>query len=57
MPVWASYSSTVQTGPGIHIVPYTGGIGSFQGIKRPELGVDHPSSSNAEVKERVDLYF
>jgi hypothetical protein len=31
------------------------GTGSFPGVKWPERGVDHPSSS-AEVKERVELY-
>jgi hypothetical protein len=29
---------------------------SFPGIKRPRRGVDHPHSSGAEVKERVELY-
>jgi hypothetical protein len=29
---------------------------SFQGIKQPRPGVDHPPASNAEVKERVELY-
>jgi hypothetical protein len=29
---------------------------SFPGVKRPELGVDHPLPSSAEVKERVELY-
>jgi len=32
------------------------GTGSFQGVKRPWLGVDHPPPSSAEVKERVELY-
>jgi hypothetical protein len=30
--------------------------GSFQGVKRPERGVVHPSPSSAEVKERLELY-
>jgi len=29
---------------------------SFQGVKRPRRGVDHPSASSAEVKDRVELY-
>jgi hypothetical protein len=29
---------------------------SFPGIKRPGRGVDHPPSSSARVKERVELY-
>jgi len=32
------------------------GTGSFPGVKRPGRGVDHPLSSRAEVKERVELY-
>jgi len=32
-------------------------IGYFQEIKRPGRGVDHPPTSNVEVKERVELYF
>jgi len=28
----------------------------FQEVKRPGRGVDHPPSSSAEVKERVELY-
>ena len=30
--------------------------GSFPGIKRPGRGVDHPPSSSAKFKERVELY-
>jgi hypothetical protein len=29
---------------------------SFPGVKRPGRGVDHPPSSSARVKERVQLY-
>jgi hypothetical protein len=29
---------------------------SFPEIKRPGCGFDHPPTSSAEVKERVDLY-
>jgi len=32
------------------------GTGSFPGVKRPEPGFDHPLPSNAEAKERVDIY-
>jgi len=32
------------------------GARSFPGVKRPGRGVDHAPPSNAEVKERVELY-
>ena len=32
------------------------GTGSFPGVKRPGRDADHPHSSSAEVKERVDVY-
>jgi hypothetical protein len=35
---------------------YNGYRVSFPGVKRPGRGVDHPPPSNAEVKERVELY-
>ena len=50
------FSAPVQTGPGAHPASYTVGTGSFKGVKRPGCGVDHPSPSSAEVKERVGLY-
>ena len=54
--VGARYSAPVKTGPGTNPATYTRGTGSFPGVKRPRLGVDHPPSSSAEVKERVELY-
>jgi hypothetical protein len=36
---------------------YNGYRLSFPGVKRPGRGVDHPPSSSARVKERVELYF
>ena len=45
--------------PGAHPASYSMGTWSFprgRGLKRPGRGVDHPHPSNAEVKERVDLY-
>jgi hypothetical protein len=50
------FSVPVQTGPGAHPASYTVGTGSFLGVKRPGRGVDHPLTSSAEVKERVELY-
>jgi hypothetical protein len=32
------------------------GTGSFPGVQRPGRGVDHPPTSSAEVKVRVELY-
>ena len=51
----ASFSASVQTGPGAHPASYSMGTGSFPGVKRPGRGVNQPPSS-AEVKERVELY-
>jgi hypothetical protein len=39
-----------------HPASYTVGTGLFLGVKRPGLGVHHPSSSSAEVKEGIELY-
>ena len=55
IPVGARFSARVQTGPGAHPATYTMGIGPFPGMKRPRRGVDHPPSSSADVKERVEL--
>jgi hypothetical protein len=52
----ARYSAPVQTGPAGHPISYKMGADSFPWVKRPELGVDHPSPTSAEVKERVELY-
>ena len=57
IPVEARISETVQTGAGVHPASYTMGTGSFLGVKRLGRGVDHPTPSSAEVKERVELYF
>ena len=47
---------TRQDGRGAYPSTHTKGNGSFLGVKRPGRGVDHPSPSRAEAKERVDLY-
>ena len=52
----ARFSAPVQTGHGTHPASYTMGIGSFPGVRLPGRGVDNPSTSSAEVKERVELY-
>jgi len=55
-PGGARFSAPVKTGPEAHPAPCTIGTGSFSGVKRPRRGVDHPSPSSAEVKEREELY-
>jgi hypothetical protein len=52
----ARFSAPVQTGPGAHPASYAMDTGSLPGVKRPGRGVDYPPSSNADVKERVELY-
>jgi len=54
--VGARFSAPVQTGPGAHPASYAMGTGSFPGVKQLGRGVDHPTPSSAEVKERVKLY-
>jgi hypothetical protein len=45
------FSDNVQDGPGAHPASYTMGTGSFQGLKRPGRGADHPPPSAAEVRQ------
>ena len=52
----ARFSAPVQTGPAVHSASYTRGSGSFPELKRPGRGVEHPTPSSAEVKEKVELY-
>jgi len=52
----ARFSAPVQTGPGAHPASYTMCTVSFPVVKRPGRSVDHPPTSSAEVKERVELY-
>jgi len=46
---------TCPNRPWAHPASYTMGTGSFPGVNRPGRGVDHPPSSSADVKERVEL--
>jgi hypothetical protein len=42
IPVGARFFAPFHTGPGAHPGSCTMGTGSFQGVQRPGLGVDHP---------------
>jgi hypothetical protein len=44
------------TGPGVQPASCTMDTGSFLGVKRPRRGVNHPPTSSAEIKERVEVY-
>jgi len=55
-PNGARFSTPIQTGPGAHPASYTNGTGSIPVVNWLRHGVDHPPPSNAEVKERVELY-
>ena len=46
-----SRPALVPTQPPTQRVP-----GHFPGVKGPERGINHPTPSRAEVKERVELY-
>ena len=52
----ARFSAPVQTGTGAYkpLIQWVPGL--FLEGKRPGRGVDHPPSSSAEVKERVQPY-
>jgi hypothetical protein len=56
IPVGAIFSAPVQIGPEAHPASYKTSNRSVWGLQRPGRGVDHPPSSSAEVKERVELY-
>jgi DNA-binding sugar fermentation-stimulating protein len=56
MPVGARFFAQVQTGPGAHPASFTMDTGPIPGVNRPKRGVDHPTSSKAKVKERVEFY-
>jgi len=55
IPVGPKFSAPVQTGHGPHPGFYTI-TGIFPGVKWLGRGVEKPPLSNAEVKERVELY-
>jgi len=53
--VTARFSAPVQTSPGAHPAFYTMGTGSFPGVKRPGLDVDHPPHPAQRLKLLIIL--
>jgi hypothetical protein len=51
------FSTAVQIGPGAHPGCRTKDTGSLPEVKRPGRDVNHPLSSSAKVKERVEQEF
>ena len=56
IPMGARFSSPVQTDPVAYPTSCTVGTGSFQVVKRPGRGADHPPPSKCQGHERVGLY-
>ena len=48
------HPSGTAVGPTQHPIQWVAGLS--RRVKRPGRGVDHPTPSSAEVKERVELY-
>ena len=46
-----SFPAPVQTGSGAHPASYTMGTGSFQGVKRPGRGANHPPNLVPRLKK------
>jgi hypothetical protein len=44
------FSQKFRPALGAHPATHTKGTGSFQGVKRPGRGADHPPTSSAEVE-------
>jgi hypothetical protein len=53
---WRDFPQPPRPAVGPPSLLYIGYRVFFLGIKRPGPSIDHPPPSNAEVKERVDLY-
>jgi len=53
--VGVRFSALVPTGPGAYPASYTMGIGTFPGVKPSRCGVDQPTPSSADAKERIAL--
>ena len=50
------FSAPVQTDRKVHPASFTMAPGYFLGVERPERASDHPPSSSAEIKWRLELY-
>jgi hypothetical protein len=57
MPVEARYFISLQTWPGAHPSSYTMGTRYFQGVKRPERGLDNPPHLAAKLKKEKSYNF
>jgi hypothetical protein len=56
-PARTKFSAFVQKGPlGPPSLLYNRYLLTFPALKRPECGVNHPATINAEVEERVELH-
>jgi hypothetical protein len=56
IPVGATFSTPVQTGPGAYPASCKMGTKSFPGMRRSGRGTDHPPPSKYRGHERVGLY-
>jgi len=57
IPVGARFSAPVQTGFGAHPASCTMGTGSFQGVKQPGHGIDHPTPLVLRLKKEYSYTF
>ena len=56
IPVEARLSASVQTGSEAHPALRKMGTEFLPGVKRPGRGIDYPTSSSTEGKQRLELY-
>lgn len=56
IPVEARFSAHIQTGPWAHTASNTIRITTFPEVKRLRCGLNHPPTSSAKVKVRVQLH-
>jgi len=53
----ARFFASIQTDLGAHPASHTMGTGFFLGVKWPGCGIDHPTPSSTDIKERKELRF